>query len=128
MIDVNTIWDKHKLTKEIIVKTKIREISHFECFLATNYQLGNISLIFRVAKSIVFPDLSKYRFKSILVYSIENENSIELVIFLSDIQLKHVFSVFIQDILESVSHCITEEQGVYSILNTISRWKKCLKK
>ena len=128
MIDVNAIWDKHKLTKKLIVKTKIREISHFECFLATNYQLGNIFLILRVAKSIVFPDLSKYRFKSILVYSIENENSIEFVIFLSDIQLKHVFSVFIQDILESISHCITEEEGVHSILNTISRWKKMFEK
>ena len=30
--------------------------------------------------------------------------------------------------MQSISHCITEEEGVHSILNTISRWKKMFEK
>lgn len=128
MIDVKEIWNNHKPTGDMIVKTKINEIKHFECFLATNHHLGNHFFILKIINGVPIPELSKYKLKSILVYSIENENTTELAIFLLDNQLKDVFSIFIQDILENISHCTTEKEAVYILLNVVSKWKKMFEK
>jgi len=130
MINIKSIWENHKPTGEIIIKTRIDEILHLNCFAATNHITGQHLYIMAVAKNVAIPELKNYRFKGVEIYTLqsETENKIELYIYLIDNDLKDIFSLFIQNILEEIEKSVTESEAIKTTLNVVSKWKKLFDK
>jgi len=128
MINIKSIWENQKPSGEIIIKTKIDEIEHLNCFAATNHITGQHLYIMSVSKTLVLPDLKNYRFKGVEIYALEVDNSIEINIYLIDNELKDIFSLFIQNILEDIEKSITESEAITTTLNVVSKWKKLFDK
>lgn len=130
MINIKSIWENHKPTGDIIIKTRIDEIPHLHCFAATNHITGQHLYIMSVAKNVAIPELKNYRFKGVEIYTLpnESENKIELYIYLLDNDLKDIFSLFIQNILEDIENNVTESEAINTTLNVVSKWKKLFDK
>ncbi len=128
MINIKTLWDNQKPTGDIIIKTRIDEINHLNCFAATNHITGQHLYIMSISNSVAIPELKNYRFKGVEIFTIEIENNVELNIYLLDNELKDIFSLFIQNIIEDVEQSITENEAVITTLNIISKWKKLFDK
>ncbi len=130
MINIKSIWENHKPTGDIILKTRIDEIPHLNCFAATNHITGQHLYIMAVANNVTIPELNNYRFKGVEIYTLqsETENKIELYIYLVDNDLKDIFSLFIENILEEIEKSITENEAIKTTLNVVSKWKKLFDK
>ncbi len=128
MINVKSIWENQKPTGDIIIKTKIDEIKHLNCFAATNHITGQHLYIMSVSKKVAIPELKNYRFKGVEIFTIEVDNNTELNIYLLDNDLKDIFSLFIQNILEDIDQSITEIEALTTTLNVVSKWKKLFDK
>ena len=130
MVNINSIWENHKPTGDIIIKTKIDEIPHLNCYAATNHITGQHLYIMSVSNNVVFPELKNYRFKGVEIYALptEIENKTELYIYLLDNDLKDIFSLFVQNILEDIEESITENEALATTLNVIAKWKKLFDK
>jgi hypothetical protein len=130
MINIKSIWENHKPTGNIIIKTRIDEISHLYCFAATNHITGQHLYIMSVENNVAIPALKNYRFKGVEIYTLSNEveSKIELYIYLLDNDLKDIFSLFIQNILEDIGNSITENEAIITTLNVVSKWKKLFDK
>lgn len=130
MINIKYIWENHKPTGDIIIKTRIDEIPHLYCFAATNHITGQHLYIMSVSKNVIIPELKNYRFKGVEIYTlaIETEDKIEFYIYLLDNELKDIFSLFIQNILEEIENSVTESEAITTTLNVVSKWKKLFDK
>ena len=130
MINIKSIWENQKPTGEVIIRTRIDEIPHLNCFAATNHITGQHLYIMSVSKNVAIPELKNYRFKGVEIYTlpIEAENKIELYIYLLDNELKDIFSLFIQNILEDIEKDVTESEAIKTTLNVVSKWKKLFDK
>lgn len=128
MINIKSIWENQKPTGDIIIKTRIDEIPHLNCFAATNHITGQHLYIMSVSKKLVIPELKNYRFKGAEIFSIEVENKIELNIYLLDNELKDIFSLFIQNVLDDIEQTVTESEAIKTTLNVVSKWKKLFDK
>lgn len=128
MIDVKTIWESQKPSGDFIIKTKIEDIPHLNCYAATNHITGQHLYIMSVSKKVGVPELKNYRFKGVEIFPIELENAFELNIYLLDNELKDIFSLFIQNILEEIFNSVTENEALTTTLNVISKWKKLFDK
>lgn len=130
MINIKSIWENHKPTGDIIIKTKIDDIPHMNCFAATNHITGQHLYIMAVSENVIIPELKNFRFKGVEIYTLPNEtdNSIEFYIYLLDNDLKDIFALFIQNILEDIENSVTESEALTTTLNVISKWKKLFDK
>jgi hypothetical protein len=130
MINIKSIWENHKPTGDIIIKTRIDEIPHLNCFAATNHITGQHLYIMAAAKNVTIPELKNYRFKGVEIYTLPDdaENKTELYIYLLDNELKDIFSLFIQNILEDIEKSVTESEAIKKTLNVVSKWKKLFDK
>jgi hypothetical protein len=130
MINIKSIWENHKPTGDIIIKTRINEIPHLNCFAATNHITGQHLYIMAVANNVTIPELKNYRFKGVEIYTLQSdtESKIELYIYLLDNDLKDIFSLFIQNILEEIEKSVTESEAIKTTLNVVSKWKKLFDK
>lgn len=130
MINIKSIWENQKPTGEVIIRTRIDEIPHLQCFAATNHITGQHLYIMSVSKNVAIPELKNYRFKGVEIYTlpIEAESKIELYIYLLDNELKDIFSLFIQNILEDIEPSVTESEAITTTLNVVSKWKKLFDK
>jgi hypothetical protein len=128
MINIKSIWEIQKPTGDIIIKTRIEEIPHLNCYAATNHITGQHLYIMSVSKNLEIPELKNYRFKGVEIFHIETNDFRELNIYLLDNDLKDIFSLFIQNILEDISESVTESEAITKTLNVISKWKKLFDK
>lgn len=128
MIDVKTIWENQKPSGDFIIKTKIDDIPHLNCYAATNHITGQHLYIMSLSRKVEVPELKNYRFKGVEIFPIELEKTIDLNIYLLDNELKDIFSLFIQNILEDIVESITEKEALTTTLNVISKWKKLFDK
>ncbi|MFN9998700.1 MAG: PD-(D/E)XK motif protein, partial [bacterium] len=130
MINIKSIWDNHKPTGDIIIKSRIDEIPHLNCFAATNHITKQHLYIMAVANNVTIPELKNYRFKGVEIYTLlsDIENTIELYIYLLDNDLEDIFSLFIQNILEEIEKSVTESEAIKTTLNVVSKWKKLFDK
>lgn len=128
MINIKSIWENQKPTGDIIIKTRIDEIPHLNCFAATNHITGQHLYIMSVSKIVAIPELKNYHFKGVQIFTIEVENNIELNIYLLDNDLKDIFSLFIQNILEDIQKSVSENEALTTTLNVVSKWKKLFDK
>jgi hypothetical protein len=128
MVNIKTIWDSHKPTGDIIIKTKIDDIPHLNCYVATNHITGQHLFILSVSKSVEIPELKNFHFRGVEIFPIETDSSFELNIYLLDNDLKDIFSLFIQNVLEDIFDCATENEALTKTLNVIAKWKKLFDK
>jgi len=128
MINIKSIWENQKPTGDIIIKTKIDDVPHLNCFAATNHITGQHLYIMSISKNVTIPELKNYRFKGVGIFTIEVGDSTEVNIYLLDNDLKDIFSLFIQNILEDIEKCVTENEAIIKTLNVVSKWKKLFDK
>jgi len=128
MINIKSLWENQKPTGDIIIKTKIEEISHLNCYAASNHITGQYLYIMSVSNNVAIPELKSYRFKGVQIFTIEAGSQIELNIYLLDNDLKDIFSLFIQNILEDIKKCVLEFEALTTTLNVITKWKKLFDK
>ena len=129
MINANSIWDNHKPTGEIYIKTRIDNITHVNCFLGTNSITNQHFFLLSVSKNIEIPELNNYRFKSLQIYlADETMNEQHLFIHLLDNDLKDIFSLFIENILNEITETSTEDEALIRTLNVVNHWKRLLDK
>lgn len=130
MINIKSIWENQKTSSDIIIKTRIDEIANLSCFAATNQITRQHLYIMAVAKDVQIPELKNYRFAGVEIYSLQNEtdNKVELYIYLLDNDLKDIFSLFIQNILELIYESKDENEAIKTTLNVVSKWKKLFDK
>jgi len=128
MVNIKSIWETQKPTGDIIIKTRIEDIPHLNCYAATNHITGQHLYIMSVSKNVDIPELRNYRFKGVEIFPVETDDFRELNIYLLDNDLKDIFSLFIQNILEDIAESVTENEAVTKTLNVISKWKKLFDK
>ena len=128
MIDIKSIWANQSPTDEIIIKTRIEEIPQFKCYAATNHITGNHLFILETSVNAKIPEIKKFKFKGLLIQVFDFDNSKELNIYLLDNQLKDIFSLFIENILEEISKCVIENEALIETANVVLKWKKLFDK
>ncbi len=128
MVNIKSIWETQKPTGDIIIKTKIEDIPHLNCYAATNHITGQHLYIMSVSKNVEIPELKNYRFKGVEIFIVETDILRDLNIYLLDNDLKDIFSLFVQNILEDIAESVTENEAVTKSLNVISKWKKLFDK
>lgn len=124
MVRIKSIWESHVPTDEIIIKTRLEYVKPFICFAATNHLTGNHLYIFETSKNAKFPEFKNFKFKGLFIEIFEFEESKELHIYLLDNQLKDIFSLFIENIVEEVSKSVTENEALVETSNVVLKWKK----
>lgn len=128
MVTIKSIWESHVSTDEIIIKTQLENVKYFKCFAATNHITGNHLYIFETSKKANFPEFKNFKFKGLFIEIFEFEESKELQIYLLDNQLKDIFSLFIENVVEEVSKSVTENEALIETSNVILKWKKLFDK
>ena len=128
MVSIKSIWESHVPTDEIIIKTQLEHIKPFKCFAATNHITGNHLYIFETSKNAKFPEFKNFTFKGLFIEIFEFEETKELHIYLLDNQLKDIFSLFIENIVEEISKSVTENEALIETSNVVLKWKKLFDK
>lgn len=128
MIDVRSIWDNQHPTGDLVVKTKIENIQHFNCYAATNHITGNLMFILKVSTPFDSFNYKKLKFKGVKIEMFEYSDCRELVIYLLDNELKEIFSYFIEDILKEIKDTTTEIDALNRTSNIILKWKSLFDK
>jgi hypothetical protein len=128
MVSIKSIWESHVPTDEIIIKTQLEQVKPFKCFAATNHITGNHLYIFETSKNAKFPEFKNFKFKGLFIEIFEFEDAKELHIYLLDNQLKEIFSLFIENIVEEISKSITENEALVETSNVVLKWKKLFDK
>lgn len=128
MVNVKSLWESQKPTGEIIIRTRIDDIPHLRCYAATNHITGQHLYIMSLSPTIEIPELKNYRFRGVEIFTVESEEIFELNIYLLDNDLKDIFALFIQNILDDVSESVTESEGLKVTLNVLSKWKRLFDK
>lgn len=128
MVRIKSIWESHVPTDEIIIKTQLEHVKPFKCFAATNHITGNHLYIFETSKNAKFPEFKNFKFKGLFIEIFEFEKTKELHIYLLDNQLKDIFSLFIENIVEEISKSVTENEALIETSNVVLKWKKLFDK
>lgn len=124
MIDIKAIWDNQLPTGDVIVKTRIKEIKHLKCYLATDHITGAHLYIMSFSKKIDTKLIKELKFKGVNVFISEDKEHNNLNILLIDNSLKDIFIHFIQNILDEIKDSVTEKEAIDTTLNILVRWKR----
>jgi hypothetical protein len=128
MVNIKSIWDNQKPDGSLIIKTRIEEVGQFECFAATNHITGNHIYIMEIAQSTLVPEFKNFKFKGLRIEVLDYSTYKEFNIYLLDNQLKDVFSLFIEDIIDSVLISTTQNEALVETSNVVLKWKKLFDK
>jgi len=129
MVDLKSIWAMQKPEKdELIIKTKIDNLPQFNCFAATNHITGNHLYIMELSSNTIIPEFKNFKSKGVRIEVFEFKESKELNIYLIDNELKDIFSLFIENIIEEISSSATEIEAIEVSSNVIHKWKKLFDK
>lgn len=131
MINIKSIWESQKPTNnDVLLKIKIEAITHLNCYVAVNNITGQFLYLMSFNRETIIPQLKNYRFKGVEIFTMINEttNEVDLYILLLENELKDIFYLFIQNILEEIEEMSSEQEVVNSTFNIIYRWKKLFDK
>lgn len=113
---------------ELIVKTRIEQVTQFNCFAATNHITGNHLFIVELSDVTIIPEFNNFKFKGVEIEVFQLKGTKELNIYLMDIELKEIFSLFIENIIEEITNSATENEAIIFISNVIQKWKRLFDK
>ncbi|WP_034061088.1 PD-(D/E)XK motif protein [Lacinutrix jangbogonensis] len=129
MLDLKSIWALQKPSKdELIIKTKIDVVPQFDCYAATNHITGNHLYIMSLSSHAIIPEFKNFKFKGVQIEVFDLKESKELNIYLIDNELKGIFSLFIENIIEEIIDSTTENEAITKTSNVIQKWKKLFDK
>jgi hypothetical protein len=128
MVNIKSIWDNQKPDGSLIIKTRIEEVDQFECFAATNHKTGNHIYIMVIAESTLVPEFKNFKFKGLRIEVLNYGAHKEFIIYLLDNQLKDIFSLFIENIVEEISKSVSENEALVETSNVVLKWKKLFDK
>jgi hypothetical protein len=129
MLDLKSIWALQKPSKdELIIKTKLDAVPQFECYAATNHITGNHLYIMSLSSHTIIPEFKNFKFKGVQIEVFDLKDSKELNIYLIDSELKDIFSLFIENIIEEIIDLSTENEAITKTSNVIQKWKKLFDK
>ena len=129
MLDLKSIWALQKPSKdELIIKTKLDAVPQFECYAATNHITGNHLYIMSLSKHTTIPEFKNFKFKGVQIEVFDLKEHKELNIYLIDSELKDVFSLFIENIIQEIIDLSTENEAITKTSNVIQKWKKLFDK
>ena len=129
MLDLKSIWALQKPSKdELIIKTKLDAVPQFECYAATNHITGNHLYIMSLSSHTIIPEFKNFKFKGVQIEVFDLKESKELNIYLIDSELKDIFSLFIENIIEEIIDLSTENEAITKTSNVIQKWKKLFDK
>jgi hypothetical protein len=128
MINIKSIWQNQMPTGEVIIRTRIEDINHLNCYAGTNNITGQNLFILSFSESVVIPDLKNYRFQGVEIITVNEGENIDLYVHLLDNDLSDIFALFIQNILEEIELSMTENQALIGMLNVVAKWKKLFDK
>jgi hypothetical protein len=129
MLDLKSIWALQKPSKEeLIIKTKLDAVPQFDCFAATNHITGNHLYIMSLSSHTIIPEFKNFKFKGVQIEVFDLKESKELNIYLIDSELKDIFSLFIENIIEKIIDLSTENEAITKTSNVIQKWKKLFDK
>lgn len=129
MLDLKSIWDLQKPSKdELIIKTRIDILSQFNCFAATNHLTGNHLYLMELSSHTLIPEFKNSSFKGVRIDILDLDDSKELNIYLIDNELKDIFSLFVENIVEEITNLPTENEAITITSNVIQKWKKLFDK
>jgi hypothetical protein len=128
MVNIKSIWESHVPTDEIIIKTQIEDTKPFKCFAATNHITGNNLFIFETSINAKYPEFKNFKFKGLFIEVYDFKESKEFHVYLLDNQLKDIFSLFIENIIDDISKCVTENEALVETSNVVLKWKKLFDK
>ena len=128
MKSINKIWDSQRPSGDIIIRTLIEELKPLTCYAATNSITGQHLFIISFSKNIELPNFRQFKFKGVEIFTIDLEDSVDLDIYLLDNDLKEVFSLLIENIIEELQSISNEKDALLKTLNTILKWKKLFDK
>ena len=128
MVNIKSIWDNQIPDGSLIIKTRIHDVNQFKCFAATNHITGNHIYIMEIAQSTLVPEFKNFKFKGLRIEVLDFSSCKEFNIFLLDNQLKDVFSLFIDDIIDSILISTTENEALVETSNVVLKWKKLFDK
>jgi hypothetical protein len=128
MIDIKKIISTQLPGENIIIKTRIDEITQFKCFIATD-TITNIHYFnFEISKEVPMPDLKKFKFQGVSIQIFDLNSVLNLNVYLMDNDLLEIFILLIQNIAEVLVNCQTENEALQNTLNVILKWKKLFDK
>lgn len=129
MLDLKSIWALQKPSKdELVIKTKLDAVPQFECYAATNHITGNHLYIMSLSSHTIIPEFKNFKFKGVQIEVFDLNESKELNIYLIDSELKDIFSLFIENIIEEIIDLSTENEAIIKTSNVIQKWKKLFDK
>ncbi len=128
MVNIKSIWDNQKPDGSLIIKTRIEEVDQFECFAATNHKTGNHLYIMVIAESTLVPEFKNFKFKGLRIEVLNYGAQKEFIIYLLDNQLKDIFSLFVENIIEEISKSVSENEALVETSNVVLKWKKLFDK
>lgn len=129
MLDLKSIWALQKPSKdELIIKTRIDILPQFNCYAATNHLTGNHLYLMKLSNHTIIPEFKNSSFKGVRIDVFDLNESKELNIYLIDNELKDIFSLFVENIIEEITNVSTENEAVTITSNVIQKWKKLFDK
>ncbi|WP_417784700.1 PD-(D/E)XK motif protein [Tenacibaculum sp.] len=129
MLDLKSIWALQKPSKdELIIKTRIDVLPQFKCFAATNHLTGNHLYLMELSNHTIIPEFKNSSFKGVRIDILDLNDRKELNIYLLDTELKDIFTLFVENIIEEILNIPTESEAVTVTSNVIQKWKKLFDK
>lgn len=129
MLDLKSIWGLQKPSKdELIIKKRIDTLTQFKCYIATNHITCNHLYIMELSNNTIIPEFKNSSFKGVRFDVLDLHESKELNIYLIDNDLKDVFSLFVENIIDEITHIQKENEAIVVISNVIQKWKKLFDK
>jgi hypothetical protein len=128
MTDIKSIWSEHTEAAEKQVKTRLNIPERFECYVASNHITGKRLFIIKIDKAADSKAFKNIKFKGLAIQVLDFDHHKELTVLLLDNSLEDIFISFIENILEEISYCTTDNEALSKISNVIFRWKKLFDK
>ena len=129
MIDIKSIWAQQNPSSDLLInKTRLNAVAKFRCYAATNHVTGNLIFLLQVSLSTDIPTFRNFKFKGVKIEIFKFEDCQELTVYLIDNDLKDIFALFVENIVEEIISSQTENEAVSRTVNVIFRWKKLFEK
>ncbi len=128
-MNVEQIWAEQIESTERYIETPIYELNELKCCLVTNNILSEN--YFLVSCPTPFLKIFKDRellSKGVRVFHIDKGEQGDLLLYLQNPELKDIFILFIQNVINGISGKTAEVEVIKEIFAIIERWKKLFEK
>jgi hypothetical protein len=124
MYTIASLWNLKQVSNNPLDLTKIAYLDRFNCFAGIDNTNGNYIYAMKLPSSTEIPEIKNSKFRGVNIQLLSDQVEHNLLIVLNDIEIKDVFILFIDDIINSISESPTEYEAYITTIGVISKWKK----